>query len=548
MSSGDDEIEAELGARSDLVSLARESARFERPATLDQAWAQIDEQRAVLDALPFATGLRDGHGRILYANAAAAAGYGVAVEVMLDGNERDLLPPGNDVEDVLAKDREVLESGRSLTVPGQRFRTRDGRLQVLHMTRERVRFRAEPAVLVTALDVTEAHAAAAERRKLERRMAEAQRLEGLGLMASGIAHDFNNLLVGVLGNAELALSELTAESRAYGFMERVRLAAERLAGLARQMLAYSGRGHVRMQPVDLTPLIREVLELSASSVHSGIRVEVSLLEKLPPVDGDPAQLSQVIMNLVINAAEAIGAGTGTIKLTARSEFLDSDRCANLAVRSIRGAMDYLCLEVSDDGPGMDEATRERIFDPFFSTKGLRGRGLGLASVIGIVRAHQGALHVDSQLGVGTRMRVWLPLARERARLQSSNAPETAQLAAGLRVLVVDDEVIVRETTRAMLEARRLEVHTEANGPAAVAAAKRAGKLDAILLDVDMPGQAAGDTFRTLRGLLPETPILLTSGYGESETLSGLLKEPATHFLEKPFSAKQLVARLQVLLR
>jgi two-component system, cell cycle sensor histidine kinase and response regulator CckA len=539
MSSGDDEIEAAHGARAEL-----------RPATLDQAWAQITEQRALLDALPFATGLRDGSGRILYANSAAAAGYGVAVEVMLDGNERDLLPPGNDVEDVLAKDREVLDSGRSLTVPGQRFRTRDGRLQVLHMTRERVRFRGAPAVLVTALDVTDVRAAAAERRKLERRVAESQRLEGLGLLAGGIAHDFNNLLVGVLGNAELALAELTEDSRAHGFIERVRLAAERLAGLARQMLAYSGRGHVRMQPIDLAPLIREVLQLSASSVPSGIRVTVSLPDKLPAVDGDPAQLSQVIMNLVINAAEAIGAskGTGTVEVIARSEFLDSDRCANLAVRSIRGAMDYLCLEVRDDGPGMDDATRERIFDPFFSTKGLRGRGLGLASVIGIVRAHQGALHVDSQLGVGTSMRVWLPLARERARLRGSEAPAASKLVAGLRVLVVDEEVIVRETTRAILEARGLEVLAEASGQAAIEAAKRAGQVDAVLLDVDMPAQIVRDTHSALRALLPDTAIVLTSGHGESELLSSLRREPATHFLEKPFSAKQLVARLQTLVR
>jgi PAS domain S-box-containing protein len=515
-------------------------------ASLEQARAQSAEQLALLDALPFATAVKGADGRILYANAAAAAGYGVQRDAMLDGNERDLLPPGNDLEGVLAKDREVLESGRSLTVPGQRFRTRDGRLLVLHMTRECVRFRGAPAVLVTALDVTDSSAAAAERRKLERRMAEAQRLEGLGLMAGGIAHDFNNLLVGVLGNAELALSDIATSSRAYAFIERVRMAAERLAGLARQMLAYSGRGHVRMQPLDVAPLIREVLELSAASIAAH-RVDLSLPERLPAVDGDAAQLSQVIMNLVINAAEAFGQASGTIKVTASCEFLDSDRCASLAVRSIRGAMDYLCLEVSDDGPGMDEATRNRIFDPFYSTKGARGRGLGLASVIGIVRAHQGALQVDSAPGVGTRMRVWLPLARERERLVRKDAPTLLALSTGACVLVIDDEIIVRETARAMLEAQGFKVLVESEGQAAVEVAARAGKIDVVLLDVDVPGKPSHDTYHALRSTLPDAAILLMSGYGESETLSKLLEQPATGFIEKPFSGKQLIERLRSLL-
>jgi nitrogen-specific signal transduction histidine kinase/CheY-like chemotaxis protein len=404
--------------------------------------------------------------------------------------------------------------------------------------------------LVTALDVTESSAAAAERRKIERRMAEAQRLEGLGLMAGGIAHDFNNLLVGVLGNAELALSHVENAGSAYGFIERVRMAAERLAGLARQVLAYSGRGHVRMQPVDVAPLIREVLELSAASIAAH-KLELSLPEPLPAVDGDPAQLSQVIMNLVINAAEAIGHTSGTIKVSARSEFLDSDRCASLSVRSIRGAMDYLCLEISDNGPGMDEATRNRIFDPFYSTKGTRGRGLGLASVIGIVRAHQGALQVDSALGVGTRMRVWLPVARARARLAQKDAKPPLALRTGTCVLVVDDDEIVRETTRAMLEAQGFTVLSAADGQTAIDAAARAAgeqaKIDAVLLDVDIPGLPVHDVYQTLRTNLPTAVILLMSGYGESEALAALLREPATQFIEKPFSGKELAARLRSLL-
>ncbi|HTU58783.1 MAG TPA: PAS domain-containing protein, partial [Polyangiales bacterium] len=328
------------------------------------ATRQADDLRALLDALPLATGVKDREGRWLYLNAAAAAGYGRAPADIIGRNEREVMPPGNDLEGVLAADREVIDSGRSLTQPGMRFRTHEGRLMVLHVTREAVRFQGQPALLVTAMDVTEVRAALAERRQLERRLAEAQRLDGLGLLAGGIAHDFNNLLVGVLGNADLALLEIEPGSRGHMLVERIQTAAQRLADLALHMLTYAGRTPTNMRAVDLSKVLREMLELTASTVPSHIQVSLDVPEGLPFVAGDSAQLGQVVVNLVMNAAEAIAANTGTIRVSARREFLDNYRNASLTVRSLRGASDHLCLEVADDGPGMDEATRARIFDPF----------------------------------------------------------------------------------------------------------------------------------------------------------------------------------------
>jgi two-component system, cell cycle sensor histidine kinase and response regulator CckA len=513
---------------------------------LVHAREQLSELLAWLDALPLATAVKDRQGRILYINAAGAAGYGRSCVEMIGGYERDLLPPGNDADEWTAHDLQVLDSGRGLTVPGQRFRTRDGRDMVLHMTRERVRFRGEPAVLVTAMDVTREHGSAAELRKVERRLAETQRLEGLGLMAGGIAHDFNNLLVGVLANAELALRELQVGTRAELLLQRVRSAAERLAGLTRQMLAYSGRGHVRIEGIDLPALARESLELASSSISPTVHVDARLPEDAPAVQGDRAQLSQVIMNMLINAAEAIGDRAGAIEITARTEFLDPDRNASLAVRGLHGATDYLCLEIRDDGPGMDEATRNRIFDPFFSTKG-PGRGLGLASVMGIIRAHRGALQVDSERGQGTRMRVWLPLARDLARVKSSKPPALKPNAGRRRVLIVDDERVVRETTAMVLESYGFTVHSAADGDQAIKVAESLG-CDMVLLDMTMPGRSVLDTHQALRALLPHAPILLTSGYCEPATLNALLEKPATDFIQKPFSVSELGERIQSLLR
>jgi two-component system, cell cycle sensor histidine kinase and response regulator CckA len=508
---------------------------------------QLTELRACLDALPLATVVKDRQGRFLYVNAAAAAGYGKSCASMIGGTERDLLPPGNHVDQVLAHDREVFDSGRSLSVPGQQFRTHDGRNMVLHLTRQPVRFGGEPALLVTAMDVTLQASAAKELRQLERCLAATQRLEGLGLMAGGIAHDFNNLLVGVLANAEMALRELSAGTRTATFVRRVKDAAERLAGLTRQLLAYSGRGPVEIEVIDLPSLAREALELVGSTISPTIQVEAVLPEGSLTVHGDRAQLTQVIMNLLINAAESIADRAGKITLTTRVEFLDSDRNASLAVRAVHGAAEYLCLEVRDNGSGMDEATRNRIFDPFFSTKAGPSRGLGLASVMGIVRAHQGALQVDSALGEGTRMRVWLPLARDKARVKRRQLPASTPNLDRPRVLIVDDEQVVRETTTLVLQTQGFTVHTAVNGDHAIELAKTES-CDLVILDMSMPGRSVRDTHQALRTAFPDAPILLTSGYCEPATLNALLEQPATDFIQKPFAISELIERIQGLLR
>jgi len=259
---------------------------------------------------------------------------------------------------------------------------------------------------VSLRDVTELVRLEESRRTLERAVAEAQRLESLGVLAAGVGHDFNNLLTVVLGNAAEALEELPPESTAAELVQQLMVAARRAGELTRKLMACAGGGQVEVRPIPLADMTRELADLLQVSLGPRrlLRVEVEGPEPRPLAD--PTQVRQVITNLVLNAAEAMADRPGTIVLRVRGACLDAAGLVDGLVPEA-GPGDYAVLEVADDGPGMSEATRARIFEPFFTTKPT-GRGLGLASVMGIVRAHGGAIQVESTEGCGTTFRILLP--------------------------------------------------------------------------------------------------------------------------------------------
>jgi len=261
----------------------------------------------------------------------------------------------------------------------------------------------------TIQDVTDRRAAEGEKLELERRLLQAQKLESIGLLAGGVAHDFNNLLLAIQGNLELALSRLPAGSPAVEFTRRAIQATERSAELTRQLLAYSGQGATVSRVVDLRKLVQDDAHLLGVTVGRGILLRLDLPPGIAPVRGDPGQLEQIVLNLIANAAEAIGPRGGTIRLATGTMECDATALARSRVTEVPPPGRYVFLEVADDGCGMDEATQQRLFDPFFSTKRL-GRGLGMAAILGIVRAHRGAILVESRPGAGTRIRVLLPEA------------------------------------------------------------------------------------------------------------------------------------------
>jgi PAS domain S-box-containing protein len=368
-----------------------------------------------------------------------------------------------------------------------------------------------------------------EHKELEQQLRQTQKLESLGVLAGGLAHDFNNLLTGIMGSASLAQDEVPADSTAHGHIGDVLAASDRAALLVRQMLAYAGKGRFVVEQLNLGEQVAEILPLIRTSIPAGVEVRLRLADDLPPIEGDASQMQQLIMNLTLNAAEAVGARRGTVTITAEGRETDAER--------------QVVLQVQDTGCGMDEETRARIFDPFFTTK-FTGRGLGLAAVLGIIRGHRGCITVESTPGGGSTFTVVLPAATPREAGEPADPPETDVRGYGL-VLVVDDEELVRKMARFTLERCGYVVETAESGEAAMAVfAARAAEFDLVLLDLTMPALDGEQTLKLIRSIRPDTRIILSSGFNEGEALRRFRDSGLAGFLQKPYTAMVLARKVK----
>jgi PAS domain S-box-containing protein len=381
-----------------------------------------------------------------------------------------------------------------------------------------------------------------ERKRAEDRLRQAQKLESLGLLAGGVAHDFNNLLVGVIGNASLAHEMLPPDHPATGLMETVVKTGEQAAHLTRQMLAYSGKGKFLVESLDLSALARDIIELVRPSIPKKVVVNLELDGALPAIEADRGQVQQILMNLAINAAEAIGSHAGQVTVMTGTQVVDDDYLRRHPDAAELPPGRYVVLEVRDTGCGMDSAVKTKIFDPFFSTK-FTGRGLGLAAVAGIVRGHKGAIVVTSAPGRGSTFSVLFPPAAQPAKEAPAAAPSHIAQGSGV-VLVVDDEQIVRDMAQRVLERHGYTVLVADGGLAAIDILKRRpGKVDMVLLDLSMPGMSGEETLPELRKIRPEVKVLVSSGYSESEAMIMFRGQRVSGFLQKPYSSAVLADKV-----
>jgi len=391
-------------------------------------------------------------------------------------------------------------------------------------------------------DLTEQKRAEDEKRAIAERMRQAQKLESLGILAGGIAHDFNNLLMGILGNADMAIMRAGDKERGLRHLKSIQQAAHRAADLARQMLAYSGRGRFVIEVVNLNDLVVEMHNLLESSISKRATLEIRLAEDLPSIDADATQMRQIIMNLIINASEAIGDNDGVIKISTGETMCDAGRLAQYHLDDNLPPGRYVFLRVDDDGGGMDADTRDRIFDPFFTTK-FTGRGLGLAAVLGIVRGHRGAISVRSFPSKGSTFEILLPAsAAEAPRHATPNHPDVTLPVMSGTILVVDDEEAVRATASDLLSSLGYKVLTANDGKEGVEVfARHRDEIAMVLLDLMMPRMGGDKAYEEIRLLRPDVRIVLMSGYSEQEVTSRFHADSRPReILQKPFGMARLI--------
>lgn len=386
-------------------------------------------------------------------------------------------------------------------------------------------------------ELDERKRAQAESEKLRDQFVHAQRLDAVGTLAAGLAHDMNNILGGILAFTEVLYAE-AKDKNVRADLARIRQEAERGAALTRSLLAFSRRGAYRRRPI----LLHSVLDDMSPLLSRTLGKNISLVRKDGPptiIEGDPAQLGQVLLNLCLNASDAMK-GNGTLTITT-----DEVEVAAGAVENLPAGR-YAKLAINDTGSGMDAETKRRAFEPFFTTKPIgKGTGLGLAMVFGAVQAHGGAITVDSELGTGTTMTMYVPATEASPSLPASE-PATKRRARGL-VMVVDDEPVVRSATARLVEQLGLTAVTAADGEQAVELYRQRGKeIVLVLLDMVMPKMAGPDCYRALRKL-GRTPILLVSGYAADLAAQDLLDTGADGFLEKPYTAEQLSTEIDRLI-
>ncbi len=390
--------------------------------------------------------------------------------------------------------------------------------------------------------------AEAQRRALDRRMQESQKLESMGVLAGGIAHDFNNLLTSIMGYAGLAQATAPAGTPGLHYLADIEKASRRAADLAMQMLAYSGKGQFVVGPLDLGHIVEETTNLLRTDVNSrGASLDCDLDETPRAIEGDATQVRQVVMNLVLNAAQAMEPGGGTVHVRVREEDVVAAELARCYVGRELPPGRYVTVRVRDAGCGMAPDVIERIFDPFFTTK-RGGRGLGLAAVVGIMRGHHGALRVESTPGEGTQVSIYLPPTEQRVtRSESGMHPRLPIEGDGL-ILVVDDEEGVRRLTTDLLQSGGYRVITAIDGREGVETFReRAEEIDAVLLDMTMPVMGGVDAFRAMRTIRPDIRVVISSGYTEREAVNQFEDDQPASFIQKPYAASALLRRMGTVL-
>ena len=505
--------------------------------------------RAIIDNFPFPVWLKDTEGRVLAANAALSSLHGFGSPAELIGRTNHELFSREQADAYHADDLAVMERCEQVTLE-EKLEQADG--THWYETFKTPILGSAGAVTGTAgftRDITGRRRADEERQRLQAEMLQTQKYESLGVLAGGIAHDFNNLLTGILGNADIVLSDIATDSAMRPRLEAIIAAAQRAAGLANQMLAFSGKAAFAKQPTDLGRIIEEMSTLFEASVPPGTNIRYAIARGLPPIEADPAQIAQVVVNLVTNACDALDTGERTISIrtgTARRSREELVRRAPGQPELPEG--NYVHLEVEDSGSGVAPEVADRVFEPFVTTKP-GGRGMGLAAVLGIVNGHGGVIQMETEPGRGTCFRILFPVSAPVVPEESEPEPEPAgvetEWTGSGTILLVDDEEIIVAVGQIILERAGFRVLTAGDGREAVEQFKRhADEIGCVVLDLTMPRMDGRQAFHEIRAIKPDVPVIICSGYTHNEIEKRFAGDMPPGFVQKPYQVSDLMAQIR----
>ncbi len=433
----------------------------------------------------------------------------------------------------------AIREGDSIHIEHDLFWRRDGQsIPVEYRSIPIIKDKVAVGQIISFTDISEKLLAQEKKKEAQEKLEHTQRLESLGVLTGGIAHDFNNLLTAILGNTTLAQQKIDPDSDEYELLNQVVAACDSAADLCKQMLAYSGKGKFVIQPVNLTELVRKMAKLLDVSIHKRTIVRYDLKVDMPLIEGDIAQLRQVIMNLITNANEALEENSGSITIATGVVDIDEEYRSHAEISEDLALGEYAYIEVSDTGCGMNAEQKMRIFEPFYTTK-TTGRGLGMSAMLGIVQGHSGTLKVYSELGKGTSVKVMFPVSTSEVVKPVQTAPKPLD-AKGKTALVIDDEEMLRQVSAAMLSRLGFEVLVAENGQIGLDIYKaHKSDISFVLLDMMMPVMNGEETFQKLRAVNPDVKVLLCSGYNEQEATQRFTGKGLAGFIQKPYRTQSL---------
>jgi PAS domain S-box-containing protein len=485
----------------------------------------------IINSLPGIFFVFDFEGRIVRWNKAHQETLGFSDDEMKNRIIFDVVE--EDRELVMRKMGDVLSKGQATLEA--RLLTKKGVVPFL-LHGVRMDTSGKTYIVGSGIDIT-------ERIEMERKLLHVQKLESLGVLAGGIAHDFNNLLMAIMGSLDLISMDLPGDDKIHSTLETAINATKRASNLTHQMLAYSGQGSFMPKKIDLGDLLKENADIFRTAIKHTINMKLNLSKEDVVIEADPGQIQQVIMNLITNAAEAIEDAPGTITISSGIKEYHERDLIDSQIEERPNPGNFAYFEISDTGKGMDKSIQRKMFDPFFTTK-FTGRGLGMSAVLGIIRGHNGAIFVYSEVGKGTTIRVLFPLIEEtneeRIPIAKTIQKEKEEIIQSGKILIVDDDDDVRNTCRNLVEYIGYQTITAADGSEALEKLKKnEDKIILVILDLTMPNLDGVKTFKEMRKNKLNVPVLLSSGFTEQEAIGRFNFEGLSGFIQKPYHINSL---------